>query len=307
MEVINLGQARRFLREKPMRVGVFDRPRLVSEIVCLEPAQEESRRTYEVSDCLYVVIEGHARIRIGPQLHELETLDSVIVPPGVEHFIANSGSERLVVLAVVSPKPARAAEMRLPRDREPQPARQGYEAEQPSDERPPRRDSSPAFVRAPARPGRPYGGGAPSRPPFRGPSSGRGRPFAADRNDRDRPPPRGSGPRFRPAGEGQDPRAGSRDSQPTRGRPLGGSKGAALRSSGPYRPARPGPPSHTAGDSAPRGRGKPAGPLRGGRPTGPKPGGARRVGPPPANRSGRPAPGRSAPRTSGRRPGPSSS
>src|SRR6185295_7335199 len=116
MEVVNLEQIRRFLKERPIRVNVFDRSRVVTELVCLEPEQSEERRQHSASDELYVVIEGKARLRAGAQVAELNTHDTVVVPMGVDHFIHNPGPERLVILATVAPKPTRAAEVRLPSD-----------------------------------------------------------------------------------------------------------------------------------------------------------------------------------------------
>lgn len=115
MEVLNLDQARHFLREKPIRVNVIDRPRLTCELVCMEPDQKEERQTFDVSDNLYVVVEGRCVIRTGVSEHELGVHDALVVPPGVEHWITNPGPERVTIMAFVAPKPARASEVRFPR------------------------------------------------------------------------------------------------------------------------------------------------------------------------------------------------
>lgn len=115
MEVISLNQARHFLREKPIRVNVIDRPRLTGELLCLEPGQSEARTSYDISDNLYVVMEGAAYIRTKAQEYELGVHDALVVPPGVEHSVQNRGTEQLTVMAFVAPKPARAGEVRMPR------------------------------------------------------------------------------------------------------------------------------------------------------------------------------------------------
>src|SRR5687767_2142980 len=112
MDVVNLGQSRHFLRERPIRVPLIDRPRLVGELICLEPGQQILRGSHPASDELYLVLEGEAHLRAGAQAEDLKALDSVVVPPGVEHHIVNSGKEPLMVFAVVTPKPTRAAETR---------------------------------------------------------------------------------------------------------------------------------------------------------------------------------------------------
>jgi len=81
MDVINLGTSRKFLRERPIRLKLFDRPRLVSELVCLEAGQQDYKRVFESADAFYVIIEGRGNLRIGVQNQILEKLDTVIVPP----------------------------------------------------------------------------------------------------------------------------------------------------------------------------------------------------------------------------------
>ena len=105
MDVINLGNSRKFLRERPIRLKLIERPRLVSELVCLEPGQQDLKRTFETSDALYVVVEGHAQLRLGVQVQALEALDTVVVAPGVEHYLTNDGVAQLTALVVLSPNP----------------------------------------------------------------------------------------------------------------------------------------------------------------------------------------------------------
>jgi quercetin dioxygenase-like cupin family protein len=112
---MNLDQARHFLKEKPIRVNVIDRPRLTCELVCMEPGQREDRQSFDVSDNLYVVVEGTCTIRTSASEHELGLHNALVVPPGVEHWLQNAGTERVTVMAFVAPKPARASEVRFPR------------------------------------------------------------------------------------------------------------------------------------------------------------------------------------------------
>lgn len=285
MEIVNLGQFRRFSRERPNRLGVFDRPRAVCDVLCLEPGQEERRRRNSASDEIYLVIEGQAYLRTEAQSSDLEELDMVLVPPGIEHWIANRGGGRLTVVALVAPKPGRASEVRMPAVRGGPRGRREFDAatergEEPSRERD---DRGPRTERPRAGVGRgPFQRGG--RPPARGPGGGppRGRP-RADRDSEaggERPARRGSAP-------------GARGGRP----PAGGRSGYGQREGGPGGDTRRG------GAPRPAGRGRP--PAGGGR-AGPRGGGGgtrdaspRRSGP--ATRNERPAPGRNAPRTS-RRP-----
>jgi quercetin dioxygenase-like cupin family protein len=89
-----------------VRVPVFDRPRLAAELVCLVPEQKETRRNQDICDELFVVIEGTGTLRSGSTVQELEPSDAVVVPPGVERTLINSGSTPLTVLVALSPKPS---------------------------------------------------------------------------------------------------------------------------------------------------------------------------------------------------------
>jgi mannose-6-phosphate isomerase-like protein (cupin superfamily) len=167
MDVVSLTQAKRFSRERAVRTNLFDRPRLVCELICLEPDQEEKPRRHPASDELYIILEGRARVRVGSQEREFGPQEAVLAPPGVEHFVANPGPGRLTALVLVAPKPSRAAETPLPALR------------------------MPAARRGP--PERPFGDGRGGRPPTRPP---RGGPIG--RPGRGRSGPRTSGPRAAP-------------------------------------------------------------------------------------------------------------
>jgi len=105
MDFVSLSKSRHFLDAKPVRVPVFDRPRLAAELVCLVPEQKETRRNQEICDELFVVIEGTGTLRSGSTVQELEPSDAVVVPPGVERTLINSGSTPLTVLVAFRPSP----------------------------------------------------------------------------------------------------------------------------------------------------------------------------------------------------------
>ena len=273
MEVVNLGRLRRFLGARPMRVGVFDRPRLVGDLLCLEPDQQEARPTQSAADELYLVVEGRAHLRAGLQAWEMEALDAVVVPPGVERSLFNPGPGRLTALVVLAPKPTRVV---APAGRPPLRPRPGAGPEREEAWRPrlpgrqagrppPRAEGRPDVAGSPRRGVGPEGG---ERPPQRRP-----RPAAGpERGEPWRPP--------RPGGAGRPEAAGERPPARRGARPAGGGP------SRPRRPAGPGGEEGRAGGGRPRG-GQP-GP---GRPRPPAPGVRK-------DRSGRRGPGRSGPRPS---------
>jgi quercetin dioxygenase-like cupin family protein len=106
MDFVSLSKSRHFLDAKPVRVPVFDRPRLAAELVCLVPEQKETRRMQDICDELFVVIEGTGTLRSGANVQELEASDAVVVPPGVERTLTNTGATPLSVLVALSPKPS---------------------------------------------------------------------------------------------------------------------------------------------------------------------------------------------------------
>lgn len=114
MDIFRIADARHFSPERTTRLSLLDRPRLVADLLCLEPGQDLELRENTVSDELYLVIEGNAVISVGMQHNELHLNEGVLVPPGVKHSIRNPGPDRLTVLMLVAPKPTRSAEVFTP-------------------------------------------------------------------------------------------------------------------------------------------------------------------------------------------------
>jgi mannose-6-phosphate isomerase-like protein (cupin superfamily) len=250
MDIVEVNAARRFSPERANRFGLIDRPRLVCELVCLEPGQREPRREQATSDEMYYIVEGQGVMRVGIHEYEIGAGQALVVPPQMEHWLSNPGPDRLTALAFVAPKPGREPEVRgraertgpprgeREREGERRPFRSGARESgfRERGPRPPARERPTGRVRAeraegprPARraAGPPGGRGGPARGrPAEGRGGpARGRPPAGGR--REGPSGRGGGPR-RPGG----PRPGG---GPGRGRPPGG------RSGGPRRPPPRGP------------------------------------------------------------------
>jgi len=143
MEVINLGSSRKFLRERPIRLKLFDRPRLVGELICLEPGQQDMKRTYEASDALYVIVEGHGHLKTEVQGQVLDRLDALVVPPGVEHFLVNDGSEQMTALVMLSPNPLFDSRRDFSGSSRGRPAERGTQTERPRASSRTGRDSAP--------------------------------------------------------------------------------------------------------------------------------------------------------------------
>ena len=68
-----------------------------------EPRQEHAAHAHTGQDKLYVVLKGTGEVRVGEKTDLLSVGDAAFAPAGVLHAIRNSGTERLVVMAVLSP------------------------------------------------------------------------------------------------------------------------------------------------------------------------------------------------------------
>ena len=302
MDVVNISRSRRFLRERPMHVNLFDRPRLVVDLLCLEPEQEESRRAFDRSDTLLLITEGEARMRVGHQVEALQPMDAVLVAPGLEYVITNTGASQLTAVVILTPKPTRADEVRVPGDTRPfrtvRPDRE-EDGERPRGERPrderPRRDDRPAF-RPADRGGAPSGGGrpfragpAPERRPYPRRDDANARPPYPRRDDANARPPY---PRRDGGGRPSFPRSNNGGDRPRYPRREEGAPSAASDE-------RSGPRRGTTGARPPR-RNEGAGPVWFPKA---KPAWRPRGAPPAATGRGRPAPTRgTAPRREGAGP-----
>jgi mannose-6-phosphate isomerase-like protein (cupin superfamily) len=72
-----------------------------------EPGQEHAPHKHEGQDKLYVVLQGTGDVRIGDAEELLTVGDAAFAPSGVLHAIRNSGTERLIVMAILSPPPGK--------------------------------------------------------------------------------------------------------------------------------------------------------------------------------------------------------
>jgi mannose-6-phosphate isomerase-like protein (cupin superfamily) len=52
---------------------------------------------------IYYILEGHGRMTIGEEVHEVGPGDAIAIPPGAIHTIANIGGETLKFLCCCAP------------------------------------------------------------------------------------------------------------------------------------------------------------------------------------------------------------
>jgi quercetin dioxygenase-like cupin family protein len=71
-----------------------------------EPGQAHAPHAHEGQDKLYLVLEGSGVVRVGDEAEVLSSGDAAFAPAGVVHSIHNSGTDRLIVMAVLGPPPS---------------------------------------------------------------------------------------------------------------------------------------------------------------------------------------------------------
>ena len=92
----------------PDRMGkstLFESPRLLVGLNAFEPGQSHAVHTHAGMDKLYYVLEGSGVFVLGGQEHQTEKGQLLLAPSGVPHGVRNTGSERLLLLAVLAPAP----------------------------------------------------------------------------------------------------------------------------------------------------------------------------------------------------------
>jgi quercetin dioxygenase-like cupin family protein len=84
---------------------IFASERLLVGLNCFEPGQSHALHTHAGMDKVYHVLSGRGRFLLSDRELEMEAGTMLVAPEGVPHGIANTGDERLVVLAVLAPAP----------------------------------------------------------------------------------------------------------------------------------------------------------------------------------------------------------
>jgi quercetin dioxygenase-like cupin family protein len=89
--------------DKVFKSTLFESPRLMLGLNCLEPGQTQSAHTHGGQDKFYYVIEGEGEFEVGAATQRAGAGRSVWAPAGVAHGVTNRGSERLVLLVGIAP------------------------------------------------------------------------------------------------------------------------------------------------------------------------------------------------------------
>lgn len=76
---------------------------LALDLICLEPQQVLTPRTFETADAVYTVLGGQAWVVTDEVEVTLAPLQAVMIPSGTPHGLRNSAADPLILQVVTSP------------------------------------------------------------------------------------------------------------------------------------------------------------------------------------------------------------
>ena len=91
--------------DKMGKATLFRSDRLLVGLNAFEPGQEHRLHAHEGMDKVYQVLEGEGLFLLEGREEPMAAGTLLVAPSGVPHGIRNTGSGRLLVLAVLAPAP----------------------------------------------------------------------------------------------------------------------------------------------------------------------------------------------------------
>jgi quercetin dioxygenase-like cupin family protein len=103
--VIQPGRHAEWRPDKMGKATLFQSERLMVGLNAFEPGQVHQLHSHQGMDKLYYVLEGEGLFLLEGRQLAMIAGDLMVAPDGVPHGIRNSGTGRLLVLAVLAPAP----------------------------------------------------------------------------------------------------------------------------------------------------------------------------------------------------------
>jgi mannose-6-phosphate isomerase-like protein (cupin superfamily) len=103
--VINPSDHAQWRSDRMGKSTLFQSPRLLLGLNAFEPGQSHSLHCHTAMDKVYYVLEGTGVFLLEGKELPMGKGDLLVAPDGVPHGVKNTGSERLLVLAVLAPSP----------------------------------------------------------------------------------------------------------------------------------------------------------------------------------------------------------
>jgi mannose-6-phosphate isomerase-like protein (cupin superfamily) len=95
--------------DKMGKSTLFESARLLVGLNAFEPGQSHALHAHAGMDKVYSVVEGEGLFLLEGRELPMRSGDLLIAPEGVPHGVRNTGSGRLLVLAILAPAPAAQA------------------------------------------------------------------------------------------------------------------------------------------------------------------------------------------------------
>lgn len=86
---------------------IFQSGRLLVGLNAFEPGQEHPLHAHAGMDKVYSVVEGDGVFLLEGRELQMHAGDLLVAPDGVAHGVRNTGSSRLLVVAILAPAPDR--------------------------------------------------------------------------------------------------------------------------------------------------------------------------------------------------------
>ncbi|HYC77892.1 MAG TPA: cupin domain-containing protein [Planctomycetota bacterium] len=92
--------------DKGFKATLFESPRLLLGVNCLEPGQAQHLHSHGGQDKFYLVQQGAGRFTVGDDAFDAAEGDVVWAPADVPHGVVNSGTARLTLVIGIAPAPS---------------------------------------------------------------------------------------------------------------------------------------------------------------------------------------------------------
>jgi quercetin dioxygenase-like cupin family protein len=94
-----------FSEQKMGKSTIFESSRLLVGLNAFEPGQEHALHAHAGQDKVYQVIEGEGLFLLEGRDLPMTQGDLLVAPEGIAHGVRNTGTGRLIVLAILAPAP----------------------------------------------------------------------------------------------------------------------------------------------------------------------------------------------------------
>jgi quercetin dioxygenase-like cupin family protein len=104
-EVIRPTDHAAYSPDKMGKSTIFSSPRLLVGLNAFEPGQSHALHAHAGMDKVYSVVEGEGVFLLEGRELPMRAGDLLVAPEGVPHGVKNTGTGRLLVLAILAPAP----------------------------------------------------------------------------------------------------------------------------------------------------------------------------------------------------------